>query len=196
MELQWKFESWEELKEWFVAYRQDDAAAVKPLFEALQRRIAAALRKKGCKQEDVQDLSQTILLKIHLHRERYNPSLSLRAWVVTIIERSLIDFWRQTKKANIEPIEEQDLAADEVSGFAGNPYNLLKIQDIQRRLDSLKPLDRQIVDRFAINGESIDEIGKSLNMTPGSIKLRLHRSRKFLQSLETILAIIYAGFRI
>jgi len=186
-------ESWDELRDWFIAYRQDDAVAVRPLFEALQRRIERALQKKGCRREDTDDLCQTILLKIHASREHYQPALPLRGWIVTIVERSLIDFWRKTNRYVTESIEANDLVDEGNDWFGMHPDNLLNIKDIIRRLETLKPLDRQIVDMFALSGCSIEEIGRTLKMTPGAVKLRLHRSRKFLQTVEALLAIICVG---
>lgn len=189
-------DAWEELTDWFVAYQAGDEAAVRPLFEALRKRIESALRSKGCKPEDVADLSQVILLKIHKSHDRYDPARPLRAWIVTIIERSLVDFWRSTRRTQLLNIDDQDLAIDESDWFAFSPENLLKLRDIERRLTILKPLDRRIVDLYAFEGLQLDEISKRVDLTVGAVKLRLHRCRHLLRGTELIALFVLSRFKL
>lgn len=111
---------WNELQVWFVAYQDDGDDVVRELFEALRQRISMALSRKGCKPEDVADLTQTILLKIHTSRDRYRPDLPLRAWITTIVERTLIDFWRKTRRQTLSSIDGLELPASiTIAAIAG-----------------------------------------------------------------------------
>lgn len=178
-------ENWETLKSWFVEYQSCEAEKVRPLFENLHQKITVSLRKKGLRSEDVDDLSQVILLKIHMHHESYNPSYSLRGWVVTIVERSVIDFWRSGKGRKFESWNDDDLthsSVDMSNNWKEQPDQALESKEVLECTKNLKPLDKKIFDLYALEGQSIKDIGKKLDLSPGAVKVRIHRARKHLKA--------------
>ncbi|MCB0418901.1 MAG: sigma-70 family RNA polymerase sigma factor [Bdellovibrionales bacterium] len=186
---------WEELTDFFVAYQRGSAVAVRPLFESLQRRTEQVLFKRGLKQEDVAEVTQQVLLRIHVNRERYEPDRPLRAWVSTIVRRTLIDFWRRSRKATTISHEDVELANDDSSWFGISPESFVGLKEEIKKVDTLKPTDKKIVDLYAFSGKSIEAIGEELQLSTGAIKLRLHRARKLLKGLGVFILACLGGWR-
>ncbi len=185
--------NWENLKNLFVRYQRNDQSAVRELYEGLQKKIESALMQKGLHADDVRELTQDILLKIHAGRERYQVDLPLRAWIVTIVERTTIDFWRKNKRTPIHGMDEGMFASDPDRWIESQPESFLRLKELFRHFGILKPLDRTIVDMFALENKSIDEIASELGLTSGAVKVRLHRARKMLKDLNTLWIILFLG---
>ena len=88
---------WDKPKQLFKRYLQADEAAIDELFLFLEKYIKKSLRSHSIAPQIQDEITQTILLKIHAYRDRYDINRSLRPWVVTIIKRTLIDYWRTDK---------------------------------------------------------------------------------------------------
>ena len=169
----------------FKRYLQDDGNAVQPLFSFLEREVQRFLRRKGLHGDQIDDLTQTVLLKVHTARDRFDPRQSLRNWVYTISERTLIDHWRRGR------LDVADDADDIVDQRALSPEHRVishrELHQLEKRLKKLNPIDSQIVHLCGVENQSVKTVSQQLDLTPNAVKIRLHRARKFLRGTIVLL---------
>jgi RNA polymerase sigma-70 factor (ECF subfamily) len=143
--------------------------------------IAPVLRtvaERGCKRAgiatgDAEDIVQD--LAIHLKRHTWRRDEAIAPWIFAIMRNKLVDALRRRGRAIQIPIED----------FA----DILQIEDthvgidnrvIDKMLACLKGTQRDIVSSISVEGRSLRETAKRLNMSEGAIRVALHRALKAL----------------
>lgn len=152
----------------------------------VQRHFASVFRFFRNKVEQgASDLTQQTFLALVEGRERLEPSISLRAYVLAIARHKLVHHLRDRYRAKEVFDPERDSVLDLHEDPGTSPTR--RIADVERRrlldqaLRSL-PLDHQIALEMHYWREmGIAEIATVLDTTPGGIKSRLFRARKALQ---------------
>lgn len=174
---------WNRLQNLFEEYRNGNEECTQPLFSALEDILLGFFRARMGNSSDYEDLTQVTLLKIHFARERFNQNQALKTWVFTIANRCLIDHWRGYKST--EPI---DTATEEVSYDIDIKAELTR--DLNKALNTLKPIDRSIVYLYVVEEMTMQEIAKALGLTENAVKIRAHRS--YAKMKEILLTFIFA----
>jgi RNA polymerase sigma-70 factor, ECF subfamily len=159
---------------WMRAARGGDSAA----YERLLRGIAAALRpvarrgllRAGRASVEAEDVVQDVLLAIHLKRQTWDPSQPITPWVYAIARYKLIDALRRSGSRYDVPI---DFVAETLGAEEEQPS--LSRRQLERGLDRLPKGQRLVVRTIAIDGASIGEAAAMLKMTPGAVRVALHR---------------------
>ena len=158
---------------WMRAANGGDAAA----YERLLRDIAAALRpvvrrglsRAGRATADAEDVVQDVLLAIHLKRHTWDASHPIAPWIYAIARYKLIDALRRPSPHSV-PLE----AVAETLGTEDDARSS-SLRDVERGLDRLPEGQRMVVRTIAIEGASISETAARLKMTPGAVRVALHR---------------------
>jgi RNA polymerase sigma-70 factor (ECF subfamily) len=151
-----------------------DAAA----YELVLRHIAGALRpvirrglaRAGRSGADTEDVVQEILLAVHLKRHTWDCSRPIEPWIGAIARHKLIDALRRRGGAFDLPIADfsDTLAADESNAPASS-------HEIERCLSQLPAGQRAVVQAVAVESASIAETADRMKMTPGAVRVALHR---------------------
>jgi RNA polymerase sigma factor (sigma-70 family) len=139
--------------------------------------LKIALRK--CQNADeakdlVQDTLLAGLLAIARNIEIQNPM----AWLTTTLNNKFYDALRQ--KYN-KPTISFDILTTEIVDDNAQLDELIKTEEaekIRRELAFLSKLYREVMVRFYMNGESVEQIAMALNIPIGTIKSRLDIGRK------------------
>ena len=147
-------------------------------YDKLLRSLAAALRpaarnglaRAGRNVSDAEDIVQDILLAVHLKRHTWDPQQPLGPWVRAIARYKLIDALRRRGSRYDLPIEDftETLAAQD--GAETVPE-----RDVRRQLETLPDRQREVLRTITIEGASIGEAAARLAMTPGAVRVALHR---------------------
>ena len=179
---------WNYLQTRFVEYVRGDAGAAQEvcgvILKVLQRFFMAKIRSL----EESEDLAQATLLKIHFARERFDPEQSLKTWVFTIGNRVLIDHWRARSKpdrahaADVMEIAESEVDDTETAKL-GTPERLVLKKTLEKGMAKLKPIERDIVYLYAVEGFTMREIADVHGLSEGAIKVRAHRVWKKLRDI-------------
>ena len=157
-----------------AAYRRF-LEAVTPHLRMLARRRLSAF---GADDQDLEDVVQEALLAIHLKRGTWDPKRPIGPWLSVIARNKLVDALRRRGHRVSIPIEDVvDLVADERQTSPTDE------RDVGRMLESLKPVQREIVQAISLHGTSVRETAVRLSMTEGAVRVALHRA---LKSLATI----------
>jgi len=150
-----------------VAYRKF-LEAVTPALRASARRNLARYRAAT---HDVEDIVQETLLAIHLKRHTWDPDRPIRPWVAAIARNKLIDLLRRRGRRAEFPIEDiGDLPDTE---DCSDP---LSRHELDRMLQNLDERQRDIVRSLTVDGASVRDTARRLDMKEGTVRVSLHRA--------------------
>jgi RNA polymerase sigma factor (sigma-70 family) len=158
-----------------------DHEAFAALVDRHQGRLASYLRRcVGV--HDADDLLQDTLLRAYQALARYDPTYPFRGWLLVIASRLASNHrakWRpQASTGSEEPASLQDPAAALTQAD--------EITQLQRRLDAALlclPMDARALYELRFRQElSIDELAHHFAISPGAMKVRIHRLRQALSA--------------
>lgn len=114
--------------------------------------------------------------KIHL----FNPKYNFKTWIISIAKNSYSDYLRK-KKLLFKDLDNQRIE-NFVSEF--NPeQSMINVEDydnLNLKIDELKPIYRDMIKYRYIEDLSILEISKKLNQPVNTIKIKIFRAKKLL----------------
>jgi RNA polymerase sigma-70 factor (ECF subfamily) len=144
----------------------------------LLRSIAAALRVVGARDlarfgfgsGEIEDVVQDCLLAVHLKRHTWDETRPFVPWVRAISRHKIIDKIRQRARAAEVPLEHHEdfLAASE-------PSDNISSGVAERYLASLPSRQRAVITALALDGATVSETAQKLDMSPGAVRVAMHR---------------------
>jgi RNA polymerase sigma-70 factor (ECF subfamily) len=151
-----------------------DAAA----YDRLLRDLASVLRpiarrglaRAGRPDSDAEDIVQDTLLAVHLKRHTWDAAQPLGPWVRAIAHHKLVDALRRRGGHYDLPIEEffEVIPAEERT-------ETLAEREAERHIKTLPERQRDVIRAIAVEGASIAEAAARLEITPGAVRVALHR---------------------
>jgi RNA polymerase sigma-70 factor (ECF subfamily) len=156
--------------------------AFEKILQKYERLIFHIARRYFNNPDDALDASQEAAIKIYnaLPRVTMPEGGSLKAWVCTITARVCIDALRKRRPQTTELTEEiltTPLPSAEESAAANE-----RIREILSAIKNLPDDHRMAIILRDMQGLSYDEISAALNISIGTVKSRISRARKNLQS--------------
>jgi RNA polymerase sigma-70 factor (ECF subfamily) len=112
---------------------------------------------------------------------RGNPS----AWLVGVARNVLAsEFRRQTRQQNLHRriSGSRLLDADSISRLEERIDAERETRRLYAALSELHPRDRLLIELVAIDGLTVADAAKQLDIRPATARVRLHRARHFMQS--------------
>ena len=147
-------------------------AAVLPMREYL----FATARRILSEEEDAEDAVQEVLLKLWYVRESLGNYDNVEAFVTTVTKKHCLDKLK-VKKRN-EGMTESLMAMHSES----NPYELTERKNtheiIQRIIETLPPLQREIIRMKDMEEYEVDEIAEITGTKAEAVRMNLSRARK------------------
>jgi RNA polymerase sigma-70 factor (ECF subfamily) len=151
-----------------------DAVAYNRLLTRLAPAVRAVARRglsrAGLGPDEAEDVVQETLLAIHLKRHTWDPSLPLGPWVRAIARNKLIDAMRRRGRRDYVPIDD---VIDTLASDTAEPTPIPGKLD--EHLQSLPDRQQSVVRSISLDGASIRETAKRLNMSEGAVRVALHR---------------------
>ena len=169
-----------------------ELAAYATLVERYGRQVYNIAYRLTGRDADAKDLAQEAFIRVFRAFRRIDPEAHLDSWLYRIVTNLYIDSLRRRPKVRLESLDEPltTLKGGEVSkevtdSAPGPEAAVLDAQldsEVQQALLGLNPELRMIVVLSDVEGYSYEEIGAMLAIPVGTVKSRLHRARKMLQS--------------
>lgn len=123
---------------------------------------------------EAEDRVQDAFLKAYANIDRYDPNRRWSSWLFKIAHNTCLDALRAKK--SWEPLPDQDPSA------AAQPLTLDDRDQLEPALSDLPPQARAVLHcKFAL-GLSGPEIAARLDLTPGNVRIVLHRAIKTLRA--------------
>ena len=112
--------------------------------------------------------------------DRYDPSLSLRAWVLGIARKRSIDHLRRRRDVVVDMEAMREIAGDDGREVA---ERLVWADEVRTALDMLPDAQRQVIELAYFGGYVQSEIATELNVPLGTVKTRTFRGLHRLAAL-------------
>jgi RNA polymerase sigma-70 factor (ECF subfamily) len=144
------------------------------------------------KPEDAEDLLQEALARAFRAFQRFDRSLSYKAWMFTIVKNAYIDRQRRQRSTAVEehagndwPLEATS-ADSPLSSIPLAPDDILlrreTIDQVRDAIRRLPPALQEVVELRDIEGLSYHQIAGILNRPVGTVMSRLYRGRNLLRT--------------
>ncbi|MCE4546493.1 MULTISPECIES: sigma-70 family RNA polymerase sigma factor [unclassified Caballeronia] len=155
-----------------------DESAYRGFLQALTQHLRAFLRKRIPQhQDDVEDLTQEILLAVHNARHTYRLNEPLTAWLHAIARYKLMDFFRS--RARRESLHVVIGDPEELFGSLDNEPEQAR-RDISKLLEFLPDKQRLPIVHVKIEGLSVSETAQMTGLSESAVKVGVHRGLKAL----------------
>ncbi|MGH6611232.1 MAG: sigma-70 family RNA polymerase sigma factor [Burkholderiaceae bacterium] len=153
-----------------------DAAAYAEFLRDLTAHLRAFLRKRLTRHlDDVEDITQEVLLAVHTQRHTYRRDEPLTPWVHAIARYKVIDLLRA--RASREALHE--VIDDEMQLFAQSDQEAGEARrDIEKLMKHLPDRHRLPIVHVKLNGLSVAEAARRTGMSESAIKVGIHRGMK------------------
>ncbi|MCI5064605.1 RNA polymerase sigma factor [bacterium] len=161
----------EELRLLAVRSKQGDKGAYEELLGRVYERIEQFVSNRIRLEELREDITQDIILSVHLSLPSYSGVDSFTAWLFTIARRRLIDFMRKKKRHTVEEITdgpwfELQPAEEEIAGLDCFLHELRKLPEGKQR----------VVEMIHLEGKSTEVASGELGITENNLRVTLHRA--------------------
>ncbi len=159
-------------------------AEVLPHLDLLYR---MALRYAGGDRSQAEDLVQETMLKAFRAWHSYQPGTSARAWLVAILRNTFLNSLRRQRRET----PAADLSRDALDSLharmaeadpEGEFFDRIVDDRVLEALDRLPTDFREVVQLSDVEGLPYAEIAQALAIPVGTVKSRLFRARRQLQS--------------
>lgn len=158
---------------------RDHPEAFEAVYQRYSRPIYAYIRRRTGTREEAEDLTSQVFMRaleaLHLYRGGI-----VAAWLFAIARNVLASYYRRKKYPAIS-IEDGELPDDD-AGILERIEAAENRQMVARLLDGLTPESRDILTMSLYQELSSHDIGARLNMSPITVRTRLHRMMKSLRA--------------
>lgn len=128
---------------------------------------------------DAEDAVQEIFVRLWRTADRYDPKrAALVTWVMLISRRHLVDRLRRTRaRVKASALDERQTEGIAASGSdLGGMERDERYRELMGRVNKLPELQRTVVIRAYLGGQTLRQIGEELNTPIGTIKSALSRA--------------------
>lgn len=173
-----------------------DPAAVATLYDRFGSLIYRMAFQSLPNRDEAEDAVQEVFVRLWRTSDRYDPSrAALVTWVMLISRRYLVDRLRRSRSAiKSSGLDEKLLDVQQSAGVGsgGASSHSTKLDadqqerfgTLMKKIDQLPELQRTVVVRAYLNGQTLRQIGEELNTPLGTIKSALSRALVRLRERE------------
>lgn len=130
---------------------------------------------------DAEDHAQDCLEIALQNKSKFRPGTNIRAWMYTLVKNAFINKFRRAKHMRMSFYE----IPEDIELVHNDAGRLLAAEEIRRVLDKMPPKEREILDLYA-QGYKYDEIAEVLNIPPGTVRSRMHFSRRMARQVLSL----------
>jgi RNA polymerase sigma factor (sigma-70 family) len=131
-------------------------------------------------QPDVDDVTQRVFFEVWRVHERYDPSLSLRAWVLGIARKRAIDHLRKRRDVVVPLDSMREITGDDGRILA---ERMVWADEVRSALRMLPEPQRAVIELAYFDGYTQVEIAAQLQIPLGTVKTRTARGLQRLAGL-------------
>lgn len=141
--------------------------------------LSEALKKCG-NIYDAEDLTQETMVAALAYISQNKVIEDMRAWLLTVMNRKYYDILRKKYRQPTISIGE-NFDVPEIDEALSVAEKTEEAEQLRRAVAHLAQMYREVIVRYYMKGQSIDQISKDLKLPEGTVKSRLHLGRKRLK---------------
>lgn len=170
----------QEIVELVIAAQAGDRSAFGELFQRYERHVFAVAMRRTGDFNDAQELAQEVFIKAMDKIGQLRQPECFGGWLRSITHRMAINM--QIRKSRGVVTEPEFLATTCIDETAPEDQMIESERDaqLQEGLENLREMDRQTLEAFYVQGQSLNEMSDEFDAPLGTIKRRLHVARKRL----------------
>ena len=161
---------------------EGNTESFEPLVIKYQTRVFALARRYARREDEVEDIVQTVFLKAYSKLSSYRGDAPFDHWLMRTATYTCYDFLRKHQR-NRE-WNASDLSDEENDWFENIGEESSAEIDreaartlVNKLLDGLKPEDRHIITLLELESRTIKEIAELTGLTEANVKVKAHRAR-------------------
>lgn len=158
---------------------QGEPAALEDCYRSLGPLVMSYVRRY-VPRDDVEDVVQRVFFEVWRAHDRYDPGLSLRAWVLGIARKRAIDHLRRYKGTVVSLESVREITGDDGREIA---ERLAWADEVRTALRQLPELQREVIEMAYFEGYTQREASVALNVPLGTVKTRTARGLQRLAAL-------------
>jgi len=180
-------------KELIAEVLEGNPESFEPLVVKYQPRVFAIARRYARREDEVEDIVQTVFMKAYSKLSSYRGDAPFEHWLMRTATFTCYDFLRKHQRnrewnatdLSTEENEWLENVGEDTTEKEANQSAAKALVD--RLLESLKPDDRMIITMLDLEQKSVKEIAKLTDFTESNVKVRAHRARdKMKKTLATL----------
>jgi RNA polymerase sigma factor (sigma-70 family) len=161
-----------------------NTAVYSELVKRHQRFVFTLAMRYARNREDAEEIAQDCFIKAYRALGTFKQDSKFSTWLYTITYTTAMTFLRR-KRLLTESIDADENAIqleNQISDFNANGIEKTSAHVyLNQAIGQLLPDDAAIITLFYKGEQSLEEIGKALNMEATTIKVKLHRARTRLK---------------
>jgi RNA polymerase sigma-70 factor (ECF subfamily) len=142
--------------------------------------LVASYLSRYVPQPDIDDVMQRVFYEVWRVHERYDPSQSLRGWVLGIARKRAIDHLRKRRDVVVDMDSMREISGDDGRETA---ERFGWADEVRTALDMLPDGQREAIELAYFGGYTQVEIAAALDIPLGTVKTRTSRGLQRLAGL-------------
>ncbi|HEY4194823.1 MAG TPA: RNA polymerase sigma factor, partial [Mucilaginibacter sp.] len=159
-------------------------AAYADLIKRHQRFVFTLALRFSKNREDAEEIAQDCFIKAYRSLSNFQRQSKFSTWLYSIVYTTAMTFLRK-KRVDTDSIDDENTYVqleNRPSGFDTNSVeNKSRSYYLNQAIAQLLPDDAAIITLFYMGEQSLDEIGKALDIEPNTVKVKLFRARQRLK---------------
>jgi RNA polymerase sigma-70 factor (ECF subfamily) len=158
-----------------------DSHALKALIARWQPKLAVLAWRLTSQREAAQDIVQDSWMAIVRGLKRLDDPARFRTWAYRIVKNKCMDWMRRRAVERKASKELHDAALLESVEIEGESQTDRDVRLLRLAMSQLPQEQRAMLSLHYLDGMSVTEIGRVLDVPAGTVKSRLHHARNHLK---------------
>ncbi len=149
------------------------------LYELLADDLRRSFRRQGVSEQDAEDMTQEVFLRVH--RSRSSPVASTHpvAWIRSIARNVRIDAARRSR---VRPVLAETAESEAAADAEEDRFGALANGWLRSAIRALPAEDAAVLERSELDGRPHREIAAELGLSLSAVKSRVSRGRAKLRA--------------
>ncbi|HZK65116.1 MAG TPA: sigma-70 family RNA polymerase sigma factor [Puia sp.] len=159
-------------------------AAFSLVVERYQNYVFSLVLRLIENREDAEEVAQDVFVKTYRSLADFRGESKFSTWLFTITRTTCISFLRKKKLKTVSLNDDTTglQVENKESGFRANIIEQKSRHDVlNEAIRMLGADDSQVLNLFYKGEQTLEEIGKIMEMDPNTVKVKLHRARQRLR---------------
>lgn len=166
---------------------EGSAESFEPLVVKYQSRIFALARRYARREDEVEDIVQTVFLKAYSKLSSYRGDAPFEHWLMRTATYTCYDFLRKhqrNREWNASDLSEEETDWFENIGEESTAETNREAAStlVNKLLEGLKPEDRHIITLLELEHQTVKEIAELTGLSESNVKVKAHRAREKMRS--------------